>query len=140
MRRPEFLGLITAILTGIGIDFWIFLIGNFTPEDLIAKLVLFIVGLVLIGLGTAVYLYTKFAPAPLDDTMLIIRDLAKISITFSKTLQYLVFIILAFMFNGPIGVGTVITLFLGGPILNYFMPMVERRLAILQVKDESGLT
>lgn len=130
-RKLEFLGLITAVFIGIGIDFWLFLIGNsLIPEVLIAKLVSFITGLMLTGLGTAVYLHTQFAPAPLDHAMLLIRDLTKMSITVSRTLQYFVFILLAFIFNGPIGVGTVITLVLGGPILNYFIPRVERRLEL----------
>ncbi|MER2169556.1 MAG: YitT family protein [Psychrobacillus psychrodurans] len=139
-KRPELLGLVTAILTGVGIDLWLLLIEDIIiPELWLGKLIYFIIGLILLGLGTAIYLYTNFAPAPIDQLMLIIRELTKISILYSRTLQYLLFIVLAVIVNGPIGIGTVITLFIGGPILNYFMPLVECKLDRLLI-TESKLT
>jgi len=33
---------------------------------------------------------------------------------------------MALIFNGPIGVGTLLTVCLGGLILNYFMPFTEK--------------
>jgi len=140
-KRPEFLGLVSAILTGVGIDLWLKLIETLiAPELWIGKLISYIIGLILIGLGTAMYLYTNFAPAPIDQLMLIIRELTKISILFSRTLQYLLFMILAIIFGGPIGIGTVITLFLGGPILSFFMPIVEKRLDAFLLRREARFT
>lgn len=34
----------------------------------------------------------------------------------------------AFIFNGPIGIGTLLTVCLGGFILNFFMPVVQKAL------------
>ncbi|HWK24897.1 MAG TPA: YitT family protein, partial [Ureibacillus sp.] len=62
------------------------------------------------------------------------------SILFSRTLQYLLFMILAIIFGGPIGIGTVITLFLGGPILSFFMPIVEKRLDAFLLRREARFT
>lgn len=127
-KRPEFLGLLTAFFTGLGIDLWLLLLETLiTPEIWFSKLVFFSMGLILIGLGTALYLQTNFAPIPVDQSMLIIRDLTKMNILFSRTLLYLLFLIVAIILNGPIGIGTVFTVCLGGPILNYFMPITERR-------------
>ncbi|MFJ8258381.1 YitT family protein [Peribacillus asahii] len=129
-HRPEYLGLVSAVLTGVGIDLWLFFLGHFiTPEIWFSKLLCFGVGLVLIGFGTAIYLHANFAPIPVDQLMLIIRTLTKTNILFSRTIIYLLFLIMATIFNGPIGVGTVLTVCLGGPILNYFMPIIERRLS-----------
>ncbi|TCP21500.1 hypothetical protein EV207_14221 [Scopulibacillus darangshiensis] len=67
-RRPEVLGLLTAFITGIGIDMWLFLLHFFvTPELWYSKAVCFGIGLVVIGLGTATYLHTNFAPIQLTD-------------------------------------------------------------------------
>jgi uncharacterized protein len=38
---------------------------------------------------------------------------------------------MAFIFNGPFGFGTIFTVCDGGPILNYFMPLVTKELSIL---------
>jgi len=126
-QRPEVLGLLTAFITGIGIDMWIFLLHNLiTPELWYSKVICFGIGLVVIGLGTAIYLHTNFAPIPIDRLTLILQELTKTNILISRTFIYLVFLMMAIIFNGPIGIGTLLTVCLGGLILNYFMPLTKR--------------
>ncbi|MBU8720625.1 YczE/YyaS/YitT family protein [Bacillus subtilis] len=122
------LGLITAFITGIGIDLWLFVVKNtIYLNALLSKLICFGIGLMLIGLGTAIYLQTKFASTPIDHLTLIIRDLSKRTILFSRTLVYALFLVLAIIFKGPIGIGTLLTVCLGGMILHVFMPIVEKQ-------------
>lgn len=124
-ERTEFLGLLTSFITGISIDMWLFLLHNLiTPEIWLSKLVCFVIGIIFIGLGTAIYLHTHFAPIPIDHLNLIIQELTNMSIQFSRTVIYLFFLLTAILFNGPIGIGTLITLCLGGAILNYFMKVI----------------
>ncbi|WP_258728667.1 YczE/YyaS/YitT family protein [Bacillus atrophaeus] len=126
-QRPEILGLLTAFITGIGIDMWLFLLHNLlTPDLWYSKVICFGIGLVVIGLGTATYLHTNFAPIPVDRLTLIIKELTRTNIFFSRTFIYLVFLIVAIILNGPIGVGTLLTVCLGGLILNFFMPFTEK--------------
>ncbi|MDM5329054.1 YitT family protein [Neobacillus sp. CF12] len=126
-QRPEVLGLLTAFITGIGIDMWLFLLHNLiTPELWYNKVVCFGIGLVVIGLGTAIYLQTNFAPIPIDRLTLIIQELTRTNILLSRTVIYLVFLMMAIIFNGPIGIGTLLTVCLGGLILNYFMPLTKK--------------
>ncbi|MDU4962001.1 MAG: hypothetical protein E6X17_15205 [Sporomusaceae bacterium] len=122
-QKPELLGLATAFITDIGIDMWLFLLHNrLTPELWLSKMLCLGLGLLVTGLGTAIYLRTNLAPTPLDRLMLIIRELTGLNILFAKTLIYLLFLLTAILFNGPIGIGTLLTVCLGGPILNCFMP------------------
>ncbi|MBT2695854.1 YitT family protein, partial [Bacillus sp. ISL-40] len=96
------------------------------PELWYSKVVCFIIGLVVIGFGTAIYLHTNFAPIPVDRLTLIIQELTRTNIFLSRTFVYLVFLIMAMIFNGPIGIGTLLTVCLGGIILNYFMPLTKK--------------
>lgn len=138
--RPKFLGLMTALITGISIDIWLILLSDILkPELLISKLICFGLGLMVTGLGTAVYLLTNFAPIPVDQLMLIIRDVFKVNIMFSKSLIYVLFLLLAFTFNGPIGIGTLLTVCLGGPILNFFMPIMEKILNKFIIKKSTQI-
>jgi uncharacterized membrane protein YczE len=128
-QRPELLGLLTAFITGLGIDIWLFLLQDLIqPEQMVSKLACLTIGLIVIGLGTAIYLHANFAPIPVDRLMLIIRDLTGRNILFSKTLIYILFLVMAFIFNGPIGIGTLLTVCLGGPILNHFMSLINEML------------
>ncbi|GMG77237.1 MULTISPECIES: YczE/YyaS/YitT family protein [Bacillus] len=128
-KKPVLLGLITAFVTGIGIDLWLFLIKHVIYTSMwFSKLTCFGVGLVFIGLGTAIYLQTKFASTPIDHLTLIIRDISKRTLLFSRTVLYAFFLFLAYICKGPIGIGTILTVCLGGMILHFFMSIVERRL------------
>lgn len=126
-QRPEFSGMITAFITGIGIDMWLFFLHRvITPELWYGKAGCFAIGLVVIGIGTATYLHTNFAPIPVDRLTLIVHDLTGRSIFFSRTVIYFIFFILAVMLKGPVGIGTLLTVCLGGIILHFFMPITGR--------------
>ncbi|MCY8235474.1 YczE/YyaS/YitT family protein [Priestia endophytica] len=122
-QKPKFLGLVTAFMTGVCIDFWLFLIKTLENPS---QFLVFTVGLIIIGIGTAVYLHTNFAPIPLDHLMLIITERTGISIRLSKTVLYVTFLLLAFLLHGPIGIGTLLTVGLGGPLLQFFMPLTRK--------------
>nr|WP_301290832.1 YitT family protein [Bacillus velezensis] len=126
-QRPEFSGMMTAFITGIGIDMWLFFLHRvITPELWYGKAGCFAIGLVVIGIGTATYLHTNFAPIPVDRLTLIVRELTGRSIFFSRTVIYFIFFILAVMLKGPVGIGTLLTVYLGGVILHFFMPITGR--------------
>ncbi|ARB37814.1 YitT family protein [Bacillus subtilis] len=126
-QRPEILGMLTAFITGMGIDMWLFLLQDLiTPEQWYSKVVCFGIGLVVIGIGTATYLHTNFAPIPIDRLTLIIKELTRTNLFFARTLIYLIFLIMAIILNGPIGIGTLLTVCLAGLILNYIMPFTKK--------------
>ncbi|MED4037135.1 YitT family protein [Niallia taxi] len=128
-QKPEIVGLLTAFITGIFIDIWLFIMDSFlTPELWYSKGVCFTIGLVLIGLGTAIYLHTNIAPIPVDRLTLIIQELTNTNMFFARTFIYLLFLILAVLLNGPIGIGTLLTVCLGGMVLQFFMPYTEKTL------------
>ena len=121
-QRPEVLGLITAVITGIGIDLWLFLLDNsIRPELAQSQATCFGMGLILIGVGTATYLHTNFAPIPVDRLTLILKEMTGTNLFVSRTFIYLLFLIIAFLLDGPIGIGTIVTVCLAGLILNLFM-------------------
>lgn len=126
-RKPELLGMVTAFITGVGIDLWLYLLSHqLSPQFWYSKTIIFGLGLVIIGLGTAIYLFANFAPIPIDRLTLILKELMRTNLFISRTIIYAVFLVLAFIFGGPIGIGTILTVSLGGLVLNFFMPIVEK--------------
>ena len=125
-HRPDFAGLGTALVTGLGIDGWLLALKPIQPTLLGQQLAGFSLGLLCIGFGTALYLYTRVAPIPVDRLMLVLRQRARMTLGVARTLIYLVFLGLALLLGGPIGIGTVLSVCLGGLILAWMARSVER--------------
>ncbi|HLS65414.1 MAG TPA: YitT family protein [Pseudogracilibacillus sp.] len=140
-KRPEYFALITSLVTGIGIDSWLFVLNLFsTPNTLIGKSIYLALSLVLSGLGIAIYLQSQVAPNPMDRSMLIVAKLTGMSVTYSRALINIALVILALFFGGAIGIGTLINALIAGAIIHYFLPMTtrmrERSLASLEEERE----
>jgi len=133
---PELAGLLTAFATGLLLDGWLFLLGGFHLEKVDGRVVLFLCAQFFLAAGTALYLHTKFAPIPIDRLMLVLIEKFKSSIIVIRTFIYTVCLCTAFLLEGPIGPGTVMTVLSGG-ILLQFAFAVFQRLGILPGNEVS---
>jgi uncharacterized membrane protein YczE len=126
-RRPEYWALLTSLITGICIDFWLIIGGGWVhPDTIIPQFICLILGIVLSGLGIAIYLQADFAPNPIDRSMLVVQHLTGLNLALSRMIINVVLVVLAFAFNGPIGIGTIITALISGAIIKWFMPYGAR--------------
>ncbi|MGN7413278.1 YczE/YyaS/YitT family protein [Paenibacillus sp. SAF-068] len=139
-QKPEFMGLVTAFITGVGIDLWLYVSKSLiTPEVWYSKLMTFVIGLVIISIGTAIYLQTNFAPIPVDRLTLILHEITRTPLFVSRTFIYFVFLILAFLLSGPIGLGTLLTVCFAGLLLQFIMAHTKKIIdRIVTHKDTSS--
>jgi len=108
-KRPDLLAMVTAIITGLGIDLWIFFLKYYWKISIFwCKVVLFLFGIIFIGLGVAMYLQAEFAPSPVDSSMLVIQNVLGIRLAVAKNILMLIFLSFAFIFEGPINLGTLV--------------------------------
>ncbi|WP_226035975.1 YczE/YyaS/YitT family protein [Aquibacillus saliphilus] len=123
--KPEFYALLTSLITGIGIDFWLFVLSNWiNPLTMLGQSFALGLGIVFTGIGVATYLQSKFAPNPLDRSMLVVSNLTGLKMAYSRALISIVLVIIAFFFDGAIGVGTLINALITGVLINFFMPYI----------------
>ena len=126
-RKPEYFALLTSLITGMGIDLWLFVLGDsISPITLFGQASCLILGVGFVGLGVAVNLQADFAPNPMDRSMLVINELTGLNVAISRALVNLVLVILAFIFSGPIGIGTLFSALFTGVFIKFFMPYTER--------------
>ncbi|MEQ6377016.1 YitT family protein [Bacillaceae bacterium S4-13-58] len=125
-RRPNYLAIGTSVITGICIDMWLLLLrGWLIPSFWVEQWLFMFLGIILSGIGVATYLQAKFAPIPMDEMMLVIREVTGKNLAHSRILINIVLVALALIFNGPIGIGTVIIALSSGYVINYLMPFAE---------------
>lgn len=130
-RMPEWMAFITSILTGIGIDVWLFVLQpSITPSTWSMKAVFLIAGIIFTAIGTSLYLQSRIAPNPMDRSMLIIVEKLGWSISKARILIGVLLVTLAFIFGGAIGIGTIANALLTGVLIGIFIPYAHK----LQVK------
>ncbi|SDM50618.1 hypothetical protein SAMN04488137_0469 [Fictibacillus solisalsi] len=126
-QRPEFLALGTAVITGAGIDAWYFSLRSWLMTDAVVfQLLLLVLGMLLIGIGTALYLQGNIAPIPLDRLMLILQEKLSLTLSTSRLLISMIVLSFAYFLHGPIGLGTLLAALCNGFILSLFMPYAQR--------------
>ncbi|WP_067840619.1 YczE/YyaS/YitT family protein [Amphibacillus sediminis] len=122
MERPDFSAFLTVFILGNVIDFALYLLLD--PIQLTGwfpKVLLFAIGFILIPVGSGIYLQARFATNPFDKLMLALNQRLNISIGLARFISEFSALILAWLFKGPVSLGTVfIALFIGPAIqLNY---------------------
>ncbi|MGM8212432.1 YczE/YyaS/YitT family protein [Virgibacillus sp. W0430] len=126
-KKPEYFALITSLITGIGIDFWLFMLNlSFVPHTLIGQWLYLIASLLLTGLGISIYLQSEIAPNPMDRSMLIVSNITGLNVTYSRALINVALVIIAFLFNGAIGIGTLLNAIITGMFISLFLPYFQR--------------
>jgi uncharacterized protein len=133
--RPDYMAVFTFFIIGTLIDFWMLVVfRNFEPNEFILKLVTLVVGLLIIGLGVAIYLQPKFPLNPIDNFMMGVSKRLGVSIVVAKTIGELIALVLALIVKGPIGFGTIIVTVGIGPSIQLFVPIIEKLAHRLKVK------
>ncbi|MEH7417900.1 membrane protein [Neobacillus drentensis] len=134
-RGPDILSLLTIIVIGLLVDFWLDNVFNlFAVDQLFAKLAMLIVGILIIGFGASIYIQAKFPQSPIDNFMLAIKERFRVNLMLAKTIGEITALIPAFFLNGPISYGTIIITFTVGPAIQLFFPFFEKFMQRLQVK------
>ncbi|MFD2305616.1 YczE/YyaS/YitT family protein [Enterococcus termitis] len=124
---------INMVLTGFFIDFYTWIYTNFIPLRInhFTQLLLLTIGVIIFTFGASLYMSAKLGNAPYDAVAPIIVDRTRASYQLVRVSQDVFFVLLAFIFGGPVGIGTVINAFLTGPLIDFWnkkvsVPIVEK--------------
>ncbi|MCA0984123.1 membrane protein [Halobacillus yeomjeoni] len=126
-ERPDVLAVITILVVGKMIDFWLLTVFDTLAVDgFLKQLPLLVLGIIIIAIGVSLYLQPNFSLNPIDGFMVALQKRFGFSLTTSKTLTEVFALVMALALGGPIGVGTLIILVLIGPAIQFFNPKAER--------------
>ncbi|WLR51237.1 membrane protein [Bacillus tianshenii] len=124
--KPMFFAVFTIVLLGSFIDFWLLQVfHDWKPEEFVVRIGVFLFAILFLGFGVAVYLQADFPINPIDNLMVAISERFGVTFMTAKTIGEISALILAFIFGGPVGIGTVVITFLIGPIIHLFEPKVK---------------
>ncbi|WP_053061580.1 YczE/YyaS/YitT family protein [Paenibacillus sp. VT-400] len=126
-KRPDFPAFITIFTMGVVIDFCTLLIfQSFELVGLGARIALFVLGFILIAVGSGIYLQANFAAHPMDRLMFVLNDKFGLSIGFARLICEATALILGFLLSGPVSYGTVVIALSVGPSIQFAYKKMER--------------
>lgn len=124
--------LVTSILIGSFIDLWMLILNFISFENMLIRFTVFILAIIISSLGITIYLYPELPANPIDYLMLIIKNKFNIKIMYAKLAVDGILFVLAIIFNGPIGLGTIILTLFIGPSINFCQLLLGKYLKKLQ--------
>ena len=130
-QKPGVGTVLNALEIGFVVNLTKPLIGE--PDQLIIRALMVIAGVLVIALGSALYIGAGLGSGPRDGLMLGLskRSIAgrQISIRLARTVIELTVMVAGLFLGGSIGVGTLIFMFGIGPLVQLILPRFEMRLA-----------
>lgn len=125
--------LFPIILVGLSLDFWdILVFGEYSPETIFLRILFYIIGVIVIPLGLAFIIASKFPAFVFDELMLMLMTILKTDklVAIRVGIEILgislgtLFGFLGGIGFGAVGVGSVIMAIVLGPILGFFLKIL----------------
>ncbi|WP_203249148.1 YczE/YyaS/YitT family protein [Sporosarcina beigongshangi] len=129
---------LNMLLLGIFIDIFNWLLPDVTTFG--GQMVIFIVGVAVMGYGSGIYISPNIGAGPRDSLMLVLVDKTGASVKKIRTTIEVLVAITGWLFGGPIGIGTVLVALFVGHMIHYSLPQSRRVLMkIIGEQDEKVL-
>jgi uncharacterized membrane protein YczE len=130
-QRPGVGTILNAVEIGLVVNLTKPLIGE--PDQLVIRALMVIAGVLVVGIGSALYIGAGLGSGPRDGLMLGLskRSIAgrQISIRVARTAVELTVMVAGIFLGGTVGIGTLIFMFGIGPLVQLILPRFEMRLA-----------
>lgn len=121
---PKIGTVLNMLLVGIFIDIFLYILPD--PESLWLKMVVFILGIIVLGYGIGIYVAPDLGAGPRDGLMLYITDKTGWKVQWVRIGIEITVLLLGWLLGGPVGIGTIIIAFFLGTIVGYSLPQSKR--------------
>jgi len=123
-QKPGLGTILNAIEIGLVVNLTKPVVGH--PDHIVGRLGLMIAGLLIVALGSALYIGAGLGPGPRDGLMLGLSERG-ISIRLARTCVEITVLIAGVALGGPVGLGTIAFTFGIGPLVQRFLPRFDKR-------------
>jgi uncharacterized membrane protein YczE len=127
LREPLGWGTITNM---IFIGVWVDAVKPFVPDAsavLWVQVAYLLLGTLIMGFGTAVYVGVDAGAGPRDSLMLALSRIGKISLRWSRTLLESATVLVGWLLGGPFWAGTIVSAFAIGPAVQFAFKILRVR-------------
>jgi len=96
------------------------------PDDITFKIIQACLGILVVGLGSGIYLCSNLGPGPRDGLMIGLQKQTNASLPAIRTIIELLAVISGWLLGGVVGIGTILFVFGIGPCVGIGLTLVEK--------------
>lgn len=96
------------------------------PDSLVLKMLQACLGILIVGIGSGIYLSSNLGPGPRDGLMVGLQKKTDASIATIRTIIELLAVLMGWMLGGLVGIGTILFVFGIGPCVGIGLTLVEK--------------
>jgi uncharacterized protein len=130
---PKIGAFLNMLLIGIFIDLFNFLIP--APESFGAQLIVFAIGILVIGYGIGLYVSADLGAGPRDSLMLLVTEKTGWKVQWVRNGMELIVFFFGWLLGGPVGIGTVVIALGLGSIVGISLPQSKKLLEYVLTKQ-----
>ncbi len=123
-QKPGLGTICNAIIIALSIDLFVFIIPK--TISIYSSILIMLIGIFLVGFGSAIYLTTNLGPGTRDGLMKGISENYKKPITFVRLFIELIVVILGWLLGGTVGLGTMLFALLIGPCISINLLTIKK--------------
>lgn len=97
---------VNIVFVGVFVDIFLYIFA--TPDSVILKIIMLLLGIIIMGLGAGVYISPRLGAGPRDSLMLVVSNKTKLSVAQVRSIMEVTVLILGWLLGGPVFVGTII--------------------------------
>jgi uncharacterized protein len=125
-RIPQIGTFLNMLLVGVFIDIFNFLIPDI--ETMLGQILVFVLGIILAGIGIGFYVAPKIGAGPRDSLMLFVVEKTGLSISLVRAGLEVGVALAGWLLGGPVGIGTIAVALITGRIVQVSLPWFEKTL------------
>jgi uncharacterized protein len=123
---PRIGAFLNMIFVGLFIDLYMMIPYLQTPDTLMGKLVMLVVGIVITGYGMGIYISANMGAGPRDSLMLALTELTGWKVQYIRIAMEALVLFAGWMLGGPVSIGTLIFCIMIGAVVGIALPQCRR--------------
>jgi uncharacterized membrane protein YczE len=125
-ERPGIGTLLNVACIGSATNLGLAVLPSLADDGTLVQLVAMVAGVVIIGIGSGLYLAADLGPGPRDGLMTGIHRRFGLSIRRARTIVEVTVLVIGFLLGGTIGLGTVVFALAIGPLVQMALAVFDR--------------
>ncbi len=133
-KLPQMGAFLNMLMVGIFIDLYLMIPQLHTPDTIMGKITMLILGIVIIGVGIGVYISSRCGAGPRDSLMIALTEVTGWKVQYIRLGMELVVLCLGWLLGGPIFIGTILFSLTIGSIVGLTLPACQKTTDLLLYK------